>query len=723
MLFFRLPGASPPPDSPLPSPLAPPPQGQLELAVAAEDFTEAASLKRTIEAMRRTDPVTTVERGYRAAIATEDFAAAAKYRDAGAGLVGWWSGRGDTEDEPGGMYGVMMQITAQHGRYVGTSYSARDLALLQDAARRRRSGGRPGGSTSRVVVDAADSDEDEASAAAGGAGEGQDETGHRVFELWIEEGPDGEMRQRAVRLDSVPAGSSGSEDQGAGFATTLGGFPLSGPIGVGGVEAGAAAEGAGPLPPPRGFGADANAIGNGIANGNATSGFESWTVVDGKVSAPDAKEGNSPFPFDVDGLSMEELMSYEAQGFMTDFMRMPSFGENWERLKATYLSEIETEAGSSSSSSSSSSDSDVFEAFGGLYRRETDTSSEPHDDFFFEQYVINETEDDAGAIDIDDELDLDDGAVLELEPMDDDDYDDDEDALDAAAMALLSGRRLDRLPKGLPAAMVAEIQRAAEERGMSGLGALGGFGGEGDDDADADAWAVDEVRVPVEMELDGRHAFRLVSDVDESELASAFGESPLERTLREAAATEAEVEAAVLQGMAEAKARVAEELRAAANAAAVERGETEIVMVNLADERVRQGAEEGADEGAEEDADRRLKFAPEAFPVETYHCDAVLHADAGELDPSMALGFYCRTREDFDGLCLELELLAGKAGSTPLLTVSAGKGRAANFYGGGGGRGGANGNGVVPSRSSPPPPPPPPREGEDQSEEDDWEML
>ena len=137
------------------------------------------------------------------------------------------------------------------------------------------------------------------------------------------------------------------------------------------------------------------------------------------------------------------------------------------------------------------------------------------------------------------------------------------------------------------------------------------------------------------------------------------------------------------------------------------------------------GAEEGAEEGADEDADRRLRFAPEAFPVETYHCDAVLHADAGELDPSMALGFYCRTREDFDGLCLELELLAGKAGSTPLLTVSAGKGRAANFYGGGGGRGGANGNGVVPSRSSPPPPPPPPppREGGDQSEEDDWEML
>ena len=124
----------------------------------------------------------------------------------------------------------------------------------------------------------------------------------------------------------------------------------------------------------------------------------------------------------------------------------------------------------------------------------------------------------------------------------------------------------------------------------------------------------------------------------------------------------------------------------------------------------------GAEESAEESAGRR--FAPEAFPVETYHCDAVLHADASELDPSMALGFYCRTREDFDGLCLELELLAGKAGSTPLLTVSAGKGRAANGDGGGGRR--ANANEFVPARC---PPPPPPREGGDQSEEDDWEML
>ena len=532
--------------------------------------------------MRQTDPVTSVERAYRAAIATEDFAAAAKYRDAGAGLVGWWSGRGDGEDEPGGMYGVMMQITAQHGRYVGTSYSARDLALLQDAAARRSTGGRTGAVEERrrtAPKNAADSDSDDAAFSV----EAQDQSGHRVFELWIEEGPDGEMRQRAVRLDSVPAGASGDGDGGARFATTLGGFPLSGPIGAGGAEAGRGV---------KGFGANANEKEKENANATEPSRFESWTVVDGKVSAPDAKEGTSPFPFDVDGLSMEELMGYEAQGFMSDVTRMPGFGETWERLKAAYLSEMSSEAADSGGipdATDSRDDSDVFEAFGGSYRRETDTSAEPHDDFFFEQYVINETEDDAGVVDIDDELDFEDGAVLELEPMDE--YDD-EDALDAAAMALLSGQRLDRLPKGLPAAMVREIQRAAEERGMSGF-----IGGE--DDADADAWAVEEVRVPVEMELDGHHAFRLASDVDESEsgaLASAFGESSLERTLREAAATEAEVEAAVLRGMAEAKARVAEELRAAANAAAVERGETEIVMVNLADER-----EEGRKEKEKED--------------------------------------------------------------------------------------------------------------------------
>lgn len=60
------------------------------------------------------------------------------------------------------------------------------------------------------------------------------------------------------------------------------------------------------------------------------------------------------------------------------------------------------------------------------------------------------------------------------------------------------------------------------------------------------------------------------------------------------------------------------------------------------------------------------------FPTETYHCRSVLHMNARELDPSMVLGFYCRTRADFDSLSLELELLATRAGSTPILTVAPG---------------------------------------------------
>ena len=54
----------------------------------------------------------------------------------------------------------------------------------------------------------------------------------------------------------------------------------------------------------------------------------------------------------------------------------------------------------------------------------------------------------------------------------------------------------------------------------------------------------------------------------------------------------------------------------------------------------------------------------------TYACDDALHMDARELDPSMVLGFYCRTRGDLVELCLELELLQRRAGAAPLITVA-----------------------------------------------------
>jgi hypothetical protein len=168
----------------------------------------------------------------------------------------------------------------------------------------------------------------------------------------------------------------------------------------------------------------------------------------------------------------------------------------------------------------------VFEAFGGKRSRNASTSSgerrEPHDEYFFEKYVINETDGDAGIVDLDDldELfdDDDDGGAFDIEDLLSDDDDDIVVDLDAAAMALLDGRRLDQLPKGLPAAMVADIQRAIEARGM-GRAVFPDDGGDDDDasaseDAEDDPWATEEVRIPVDMAMDGHHAFRVWSDDD-----------------------------------------------------------------------------------------------------------------------------------------------------------------------------------------------------------------
>ena len=594
-------------------------QNQLAAAVASEDFAEAEKLKRTMSSVRDNDPVTKIERAFRRALKTEDYKAAAKYRDAGAGLTGWWCGRGDTEDEPGGAYGVMMQVTAQHGRYVGTSYSARDLAMVQEASRQARRGGRK--SKSRKGGPDRTGEDDDPMTGWDQSGD----VGHRVFELWVEEDEDGTVRHRAVRLDAVPTGAAlNAADAEGGFVSSMGGFAVdqSGVV----VE-----ERAAERPPARGFinnpehpaarssGATSadGAMGDltGAANRGAAafgvpgdaSVFASWQVRDGRVSAPEMKNGVSPFPFDVDGISMEELLSYEAQGFMADFKRMPGFEANWARLKAQHRGELSETEGFEAERAV---DEDVFEAFGGVYKRggeggsDDKPSREPHDDFFFEKYVINETADDSDVIDLDDFEGL-------LEGEDMDDYED-EDALDAAAMAMLSGRRLDALPKGLPAAVLAEIQST-----MGGLEGAEYVELEEDDDspeeelgADGGDWMFEEVRVPAEMTMNGRHGFQLASDEEDFDHLSGISEeegeeqpllslvdgseavrgslfagvpSPLAAAAA-ARATSAEVEAAVLRGLADAKARVAEELRAAANQAAIERGESELVMVNLDDQ-------------------------------------------------------------------------------------------------------------------------------------------
>ena len=204
-----------------------------------------------------------------------------------------------------------------------------------------------------------------------------------MFELWVEEGEDGEMRQRAVRLDSVPATIShanatgpmlGAEEVVSGAPDGfLGGFPLDGFVPVGGIDAppmggagpstrrddssppppdftvmqqqqqqggaGKRAAADGGLPPAKGF------INNPEANNESTSassaaaaeksGFASWSVRNGRVVAPDMKNSLSPFPFDVDGISMDELMSYEVRRCKLELVFYPSNlkGARFQKVK------------------------------------------------------------------------------------------------------------------------------------------------------------------------------------------------------------------------------------------------------------------------------------------------------------------------------------------------------------------------------------------------------
>ena len=571
-------------------------------------------MKRTIKHLRRNDPVSQIETNYKNAVADEDYSLAATYRDKGAGLTGWWCGRGATEDEPGGQYGVMMQVTPEHGRYVGRSYSARDLAVMQEEAKKGKFR-----NAFDTIGSLSDSDSNDT-----------ETMGHPVFELWIEH--DSEMndyKQKAVRIDHFPVGALGgvgeessvdeehsqnsSEDSssGKGFATALGGFPLSGPIVVNGRD---------PIDVKGGDENDSDAFTVLDPGSSKQSGFQTWSVKNGVVNAPngdDFTDQNSPFPFNVDGVSMEELLSYETQGFMADFAdRTPGFTEVWDRLKN------ENEKGSgmgNESRSDSQSDPDVFEAFGGLKKDALKKSREPRDEYFFEQYVINETLGDDGGIidldDLDDVFDLDDEDGVDLELLSALEDDDDDFSIDAAAMAMLNGRRLDQFPKGLPAAMLADIQKAIESRGLgravfpdeNGDGSVGLLtqGSDASSSDDYDPWSVEEVRIPVNLDLDGHHGFKVWSDAEDEEedqaedgianisnisndSNSALKESPLSRTLREASSTKAEVEQAVRDGMADAKQRLAEELRDAADAANKagngfpgQKGDTERIMVNL----------------------------------------------------------------------------------------------------------------------------------------------
>ncbi|KAM0835302.1 hypothetical protein ACQ4PT_063019 [Festuca glaucescens] len=100
-------------------------QLQLRTAVYREDYRSAHKLKLAIIATSRNDTVGRAISDLHRAIEEERYMDAAHIRDhAGAGLLGWWSGISGSLSDP---YGLIIRISAEHGRYVAKSYDIRQL--------------------------------------------------------------------------------------------------------------------------------------------------------------------------------------------------------------------------------------------------------------------------------------------------------------------------------------------------------------------------------------------------------------------------------------------------------------------------------------------------------------------------------------------------------------------------------------------------------------------
>ncbi|CAN8327293.1 unnamed protein product [Cochlearia groenlandica] len=101
-------------------------KSQLNRAIKREDYEDAARLKVAIAASATNDAVGRVMFSFNRAVLEERYKDAVYLRDeAGAGLVGWWSGASEDVKDP---FGLIVQITAEHGRYVARSYNPRQLS-------------------------------------------------------------------------------------------------------------------------------------------------------------------------------------------------------------------------------------------------------------------------------------------------------------------------------------------------------------------------------------------------------------------------------------------------------------------------------------------------------------------------------------------------------------------------------------------------------------------